>query len=537
MNDKNLQVLVNIIGAVESGGQVYGKRRYNQYSPPYHSTPKEHTITIGWPCCYGHEGRQLMQAIYDADPAGFKKLDTCSPSIQSMLNKDWEAIRWNPSSKQKAVIISIIDSKTGHECQDKLFRDKMIKLVADCKADYPGADIKAQMMYCEIRHLGGRKPVNRIFDRCKGDYNLDRIMASLVKDQQDTSSNNQVGDKIFWSRHVKCRQWADEYAVAEDGGKDKEKMTEKEAIDKLIAVAEAEVGYKEKASASNLYDKTANAGSNNYTKYGYEMHKIQPRNMDYPEAWCDCFVDWCMKTAFGVDAARKVLCGDFDDYTVNSASYYKKAGRWYTTPKRGDQAFFKNSQRICHTGIVYKVSGNTVYTIEGNSGNQVRKKQYTLGDSYIAGFGRPLWSAVADVTPDPTPEPEADLSAKVKAMQTFINANYNYILASAGLEALVVDGDYGPKTRAGALAVWKHMANKYYGSRLTLSNRNFFEACTRIAEKITDAEIAKHETLKEIKNGVLAGRGYDTVKAFQTARKLTPADGKMSAQTWSALFN
>ena len=47
MNAKNLAVLTNIIGAVESGGQVYGKRRYDQYSPPYHSTPKEHTITIG----------------------------------------------------------------------------------------------------------------------------------------------------------------------------------------------------------------------------------------------------------------------------------------------------------------------------------------------------------------------------------------------------------------------------------------------------------------------------------------------------------
>ena len=39
------------------------------------------------------------------------------------------------------------------------------------------------------------------------------------------------------------------------------------AIDKLIATAEAELGYLEKKSNKNLDDKTANAGSSNYTKY------------------------------------------------------------------------------------------------------------------------------------------------------------------------------------------------------------------------------------------------------------------------------
>ena len=39
------------------------------------------------------------------------------------------------------------------------------------------------------------------------------------------------------------------------------------AADKVIEIAENEVGYLEKASNSNLYEKNANAGSNNYTKY------------------------------------------------------------------------------------------------------------------------------------------------------------------------------------------------------------------------------------------------------------------------------
>ena len=31
MTEENLDVLTNIIGAVETGGQVYGKRRYETY--------------------------------------------------------------------------------------------------------------------------------------------------------------------------------------------------------------------------------------------------------------------------------------------------------------------------------------------------------------------------------------------------------------------------------------------------------------------------------------------------------------------------
>ena len=39
MTDKELDILVNIIGGVESGGQVYGKRRYDAYAEPYKNSP------------------------------------------------------------------------------------------------------------------------------------------------------------------------------------------------------------------------------------------------------------------------------------------------------------------------------------------------------------------------------------------------------------------------------------------------------------------------------------------------------------------
>lgn len=174
------------------------------------------------------------------------------------------------------------------------------------------------------------------------------------------------------------------------------------AIEKILEIALAEVGYLEKRSNSNLYNKTANAGSANYTKYGYEMHKLQPSNMDYPAAWCDAFVDWCFTQAFGIDLARVLLHG-FDDYTVSSATYFIRNNQWHMVPKVGDQVFFKNSTGICHTGLVYKVSGSRVYTIEGNTssasgvvanGGAVATKSYPLGYNKIAGYGRPDYSLV-----------------------------------------------------------------------------------------------------------------------------------------------
>ena len=63
--------------------------------------------------------------------------------------------------------------------------------------------------------------------------------------------------------------------------------TEQTNIKKVLDIALAEVGYLEKKNGDvqALYSKTGNAGSANYTKYGYEMHNIYPSVMDYPAAW------------------------------------------------------------------------------------------------------------------------------------------------------------------------------------------------------------------------------------------------------------
>ena len=179
----------------------------------------------------------------------------------------------------------------------------------------------------------------------------------------------------------------------------------------VMDIALSEVGYLEKKSNSQLDDKTANAGSANYTKYGRDMHNLYPSIMDFPAAWCDAFIDWCFYKAYGVCNAKGLLGGDFNDYTPSSAQLYKNKNVWYTTnPRIGDQIFFKNSTRICHTGLVYAVDNKYVYTIEGNTsgasgvvanGGGVCKKKYLLTYSNIAGYGRPKYDNV-DYSSTPT---------------------------------------------------------------------------------------------------------------------------------------
>lgn len=238
MTQDDYIVLTNIIAAVESGGQVYGQRRYDAYAGPYTNTPNEHTVTLGWSQYYGGEAKKLIQMIYDKDPASFAKYDTAG--IKGMLSKDWVAIRWNPTAAQKKALISLITSPAGKECQDELFMELMKKFVADCEATYTKS-VPAVMMYCEIRHLGGKGPVDRIFKRCGGDYSLNSIMSALKKDQADTSSSNQVGDKKFQSRHDKCVEFIQKYAK---GGKDST-MTPLQKAKKLLRQPQGSVmtGY------------------------------------------------------------------------------------------------------------------------------------------------------------------------------------------------------------------------------------------------------------------------------------------------------
>lgn len=178
-------------------------------------------------------------------------------------------------------------------------------------------------------------------------------------------------------------------------------MTQQEAIKKVIDIALAEVGYLEKRSNSNLYDKTANAGSNNYTKYWAE---IKPSYQGQP--WCACFVTWVLVQAFGIEIATKLLRHYPYVYCPTLGQLHTKNAN----PKTGDIVIFYRNGTFTHTGIVTGVNGDYFTTVEGNTsggstivanGGAVCEKGYYNSNLPGTKFVTPDWSIVAEATSEP----------------------------------------------------------------------------------------------------------------------------------------
>lgn len=142
--------------------------------------------------------------------------------------------------------------------------------------------------------------------------------------------------------------------------------------DNIISTAAEQIGYKE--------------GRNNDTKFGkwYGMNN-QP--------WCMMFVSWCAdKAGVPKDIIPKLA------YVPYCVDFYKKQNRYYKrgtyVPQPGDIIFYGSSS---HVGLVEKVSGNKVITIEGNTsaggnssnGDGVYRRTRNLNDSWIMGYGSP----------------------------------------------------------------------------------------------------------------------------------------------------
>ena len=249
-------------------------------------------------------------------------------------------------------------------------------------------------------------------------------------------------------------------------------------MEKILEVLESYVGYLEKKSNSSLESKTANAGSNNYTIFAKLYKEYTGKNYQ-GQAWCAMFISVCFVLAVGLDKAKELLCGKLYSYCPYGMKAFKDKGQLHTTPKKGDIVFFLKSGVAKHTGFVYKVSGNKIYTIEGNTsgasgvvanGGGVCKKSYTVNSNMR--FGRPKYTAETSTAKKYSGTfpalPERGYYKNGDGITTLTNyptqiKRLQQLLNWAIDADLKVDGQFGDKTEAAVRAFQKAYGLKVDG--------------------------------------------------------------------------
>lgn len=209
MNEYNRDVCARMIRGAETGGQVYGAGRWGDVKKP--EIGLEVTLTLGAYQFYGNEGRQLLKMIFEWVDEHKLKLNNYA-NLRRFLDVDWVRTQLVPGKIDQYLIGDLISSDIGRQMQTELFCNIQLPAYIKRAEEFGVHDDAAQMMWVEVEHVGGTKAAKRIFKRCDGDYSLDKIMWSLKQDQADHSSENQAGDKLYWSRHVFCRDCIEKYA-------------------------------------------------------------------------------------------------------------------------------------------------------------------------------------------------------------------------------------------------------------------------------------------------------------------------------------
>ena len=204
----------NILGAVESGGQVYGRRDYAAFAGPGANSPNEYSCTAGAYQEYGENLRQLLVRIRIEFPYSFYGRD--GAGIISDLRRTWSdsnPYRVYSGSTKARVIQKIISSSVGQYVQDLRAVELMDLYFRDIR-NLGVRNLQAAMFMAECYHLGGFAAVRRVVNRASNKNSISSLRTSLYQDQYDYSNSYQIGDSFYRSRHELVYRWLTQYIPA-----------------------------------------------------------------------------------------------------------------------------------------------------------------------------------------------------------------------------------------------------------------------------------------------------------------------------------
>ena len=175
----------------------------------------------------------------------------------------------------------------------------------------------------------------------------------------------------------------------------------------VLAIALSQLGYHEGDSDSD-FDGESASGVSDFVEYNVLAGKYdngQGNGLSYGYYWCASFVNWCLRqagVAESASAGSEISCQRWLA-DCRAEGIYKIRGSYI--PRPADMIFFRDkgsAATATHIGFVLYVSGNTVYTVEGNTsftndyssdGEYVAVKCYPLDSDYIVGYASPNYNS------------------------------------------------------------------------------------------------------------------------------------------------
>lgn len=196
-----MNILIKIIAAVETGGQIYGQARYDDYTPAYSNCSNETSCTIGAFQEYGSLAKGLLQEILNTYPTTFRKYDNAG--IESDLKRtSWTGYSPARGSAKAKAIQAIISSPDGIKVQNNRIQKQMESHIAFAQKQGV-SDVNALFMCANFIHQGGQSACTRILKKTQKPYTLDHLYAACK-----TDTGNQVG--AYKTRQQKVYGWLKE---------------------------------------------------------------------------------------------------------------------------------------------------------------------------------------------------------------------------------------------------------------------------------------------------------------------------------------
>lgn len=199
-----MDIMFNIVGALETGGQVYGQRDYANFINI--EAGAEQTATLGWSSFYGVHGRDYLRQFRSENPDLFAKLDTAN--VASALDISWEESHWEASPAQKAAIVEMLTTEEGKKLQDTLTAQRIAGEWAEATAWTD--NMQAVAWYTNIAELAGSGTAQFVFDIAAqtGDFSLDNLYNITMS---RNGSSAAIGAPMYHRRHALYKEWIEEH--------------------------------------------------------------------------------------------------------------------------------------------------------------------------------------------------------------------------------------------------------------------------------------------------------------------------------------